>query len=89
MRRAMFLQVLQIVVILVISPFYAGVQRVEAIVAFRPGPATAQPYCDPLKWLCKSACFVAVSAIALVITNELLPLAFGGRAVHDGRSRIT
>jgi formate hydrogenlyase subunit 4 len=96
MGAAVFLQVLQSLVVLAVSPLYSGVlTRAEAVVASKRGPSILQPYRDLLKWLRKSsaisdqaswvfrgapfvafACYLTVSAIVPVITNEPLPLAF-------------
>ena len=96
MSVAVFLQILQSIVVLAVSPLYSGVlARAEAIVASKRGPSIVQPYRDLFKWLRKSsavsdqaswvfrgapfvafACYLTVSAIVPIITNEPLPLAF-------------
>ena len=89
-------QVLQSLVVLLLSPLYVGVlARAEAIVGSKRGPSVLQPYRDLAKLLRKGsavsdqaswvfrgapfvafACYLTVSAIVPVITNDPLPLAF-------------
>ncbi len=89
-------QVLQTVVVVLLSPLYVGVlSRAEAIVGSKRGPSVLQPYRDLAKLLRKGsaisdqaswvfrgapfvafACYLTVSAIVPVITNDPLPLAF-------------
>ncbi|HEY1699933.1 MAG TPA: NADH-quinone oxidoreductase subunit H [Trebonia sp.] len=92
------IQVLQSLVVIVLSPLYAGViTRAEAIVGSKRGPSVLQPYRDLAKLLRKGsavsdqaswifrcapfvafACYLTVSVIVPIITNEPLPLAFLG-----------
>jgi len=89
-------QVLQSLVVLLLSPLYVSVlARAEAIVGSKRGPSVLQPYRDLAKLLRKGsavsdqaswvfrgapfvafACYLTVSAIVPVITNDPLPLAF-------------
>lgn len=93
---AVGLQILQSLVVLLLSPLYAGVlARAEAIVQSKRGPSILQPYRDLRKLLRKGqtvsdqaswvfrgapyaafACYLTVSTIVPIITDEPLPLAF-------------
>jgi formate hydrogenlyase subunit 4 len=89
---------LQTLLVVVISPLYAGViARAAALLQSKRGPSVLQPYRDLGKWLRKGvvrsdqarlvfraapyvamACYLTVSTIVPVITDQPLPLAFMG-----------